>query len=46
MPDFYCDGHFIAASSPESAVAETEALYGFRPDIVRPWRDSDEDDQS
>lgn len=43
MADFYCDGHFISATIPEMAVAEFEHLYGYTPDVVRPWRKEDEE---
>lgn len=35
--DYWCDGHMITADDPDDARRETVALYGHRPDIVRPW---------
>ena len=42
MKDWFVDGHYIGAVSAEAARAEAASLYGFTPEVIRPWTDADD----
>lgn len=42
LNDYYADGHYVMAVSPESAAQEVVRLYGHTPETVRPWTAGDQ----
>lgn len=42
MNNYWVDGHYVFADTPEEAVAWVFDTYGHRAESVRPWTDEDQ----